>query len=45
MGPFKVITVNADCAPCHLHECDDMRCLRSITPGMVAGALASVAGW
>ncbi len=45
MGPFEVITSGAECAPCHLHECDDMKCLENISEGEVADGLARVTGW
>jgi ADP-heptose:LPS heptosyltransferase len=45
MGPFEVISSGADCAPCHLHECEDMRCLGDITVDDVSGGLGRVTGW
>lgn len=45
MGPFEVMTRNEECAPCHLHECDDMKCLDNISAGDVADGLARVTGW
>jgi heptosyltransferase-3 len=45
MGPFDVITSGADCAPCHLHECDDMKCLNDISVDEVADGLGRVSGW
>ncbi len=45
MGPFEVITRNEDCMPCHLHECDDMKCLENISPDEVADGLGRVTGW
>jgi ADP-heptose:LPS heptosyltransferase len=45
MGPFEVITSGAVCAPCHLHECDDMKCLEDVTVDDVAAALSRVTGW
>jgi ADP-heptose:LPS heptosyltransferase len=45
MGPYKVVTCEADCAPCHLHECNDMRCLEGISVRNVIDALASATGW
>jgi ADP-heptose:LPS heptosyltransferase len=44
-GPWEVVTSGAPCAPCHLHECPDMRCLADISAGDAAGALARVTGW
>jgi ADP-heptose:LPS heptosyltransferase len=45
MGPYEVVTSGAGCAPCHLHECDDMRCLQDISAGDVADATGRVTGW
>ncbi len=45
MGPFEVITSGAECAPCDLHECDDMKCLENISVGEVADGLGRVTGW
>jgi len=45
MGPYEVIVSNAECAPCHLHECDDMKCLEDITVGEVAAGLGRITGW
>jgi ADP-heptose:LPS heptosyltransferase len=45
MGPFEVITSGAECAPCHLHECDNMKCLENISAGEVAEGLGRVTGW
>ncbi len=45
MGPYEVITRNEDCAPCHLHECEDMKCLENITVDEVTDALGRVTGW
>jgi ADP-heptose:LPS heptosyltransferase len=44
-GPFRVVTRREQCAPCHLHHCDDMRCLATIGPGEVFEALRHVTGW
>lgn len=45
MGPYEVITRNEECAPCHLHECEDMKCLEKITVDDVADGLGRVTGW
>jgi ADP-heptose:LPS heptosyltransferase len=45
MGPYEVITGDAECAPCHLHECDDMKCLEGITVDEVIAGLGRVTGW
>ena len=45
MGPYEVITRNEECAPCHLHECGDMKCLEKITVDEVAEGLGRVTGW
>lgn len=44
-GPFAVVTRGEECAPCHLHRCDDMRCLATIPPGDVFEALCRISGW
>lgn len=44
-GPFALVTRNEDCAPCHLHFCDDGKCLAQIRPEEVEGKLFEVAGW
>ena len=35
MGPYSVVTAGEECAPCHLHRCDDMRCLEGLEPERV----------
>ncbi len=45
MGPYEVITTNEECAPCHLHECGDMKCLEKISVDEVAEGLGRVTGW
>jgi ADP-heptose:LPS heptosyltransferase len=45
MGPFEVVSGGAECSPCDLHECGDMRCLKDIGPGEVISALGRVTGW
>jgi ADP-heptose:LPS heptosyltransferase len=45
MGPYEVVTSGAECAPCHLHECGDIRCLEDIGAGQVAEAAGRVTGW
>ncbi len=45
MGPYEVITRNEACAPCHLHECGDMKCLEKISVDEVAEGLGRVTGW
>lgn len=37
-GKVKVLYTKADCAPCVLVECGDLRCLRSIAPAEVVQA-------
>lgn len=44
-GPYRVITRNETCAPCHLHRCDDMRCLDNISAAEVLEGLRDVTGW
>jgi lipopolysaccharide heptosyltransferase II len=44
-GPYRLVTRREPCAPCHLHSCDDMRCLATITAGEVFEALRGVTGW
>jgi lipopolysaccharide heptosyltransferase II len=44
-GPFRLVTRNEECAPCHLHECDDLRCLRAIEPASVMSAVEEVLRW
>lgn len=34
-GPYFLVTRNEKCAPCHRHECNDLRCLRRIEPDEV----------
>ena len=41
-GPFSVATLNADCAPCHKHDCDDTLCLDLLSPEMVYQKLEDV---
>ncbi len=43
-GPFVLVTRNEDCAPCHKHYCDDLRCLDSIKPQEVLHTVEEVIG-
>lgn len=45
MGPYEVISRNEECAPCHLHECGDMKCLKNIAVDEVAECLGRITGW
>ena len=45
LGPFRLVTHNEDCAPCHRHECEDLRCLRAIGPETVLSAVEDVLTW
>mgnify|MGYP006282607469 FL=1 len=42
MGPFRLATVNKECAPCHLHYCGNPECLTDISPGRVYRELMEV---
>lgn len=44
-GPFVLVTRNEDCAPCHKHYCDDLRCLEEIEPEQVVGKVEEVLNW
>jgi len=44
-GPFALVTHRAACAPCHRHECEEMKCLDGIGPGEVLGRLEEVLAW
>jgi ADP-heptose:LPS heptosyltransferase len=44
-GPFGLVTHRVDCSPCHLHHCDDMRCLYNIPTDEVISKLLEVTGW
>ncbi|MBN2185776.1 MAG: glycosyltransferase family 9 protein [Candidatus Krumholzibacteriota bacterium] len=44
-GPFEVVTAGVNCAPCDLHDCDDMRCMETIGADDVIERLISVTGW
>ncbi len=39
-GPYFLVTRNEKCAPCHRHECDDLRCLRRIEPDEVVSRVS-----
>jgi ADP-heptose:LPS heptosyltransferase len=41
-GPFALATRNEHCAPCHLHECDDMCCLDRLEVDTVFEKLQTV---
>jgi heptosyltransferase-3 len=41
-GPFVLVTRNESCAPCHLHRCEDMRCLKAIGPEEVLAKVERV---
>jgi lipopolysaccharide heptosyltransferase II len=41
-GPFLLVTRNEDCAPCHRHACEDLRCLLEIEPEEVASKVIEV---
>lgn len=41
-GPFEVVSSGVDCSPCHLHHCDDMRCLDGIKPREVQSRVEKV---
>ena len=45
MGPYSVVTSGEDCAPCHLHRCDDMRCLEDLEPEMVYAEFERIRAW
>ena len=45
LGPYHLVTRNEDCAPCHRHECEELRCLRSIEPETVMTAVEDVLTW
>ncbi|MFO7914266.1 MAG: glycosyltransferase family 9 protein [Candidatus Krumholzibacteriales bacterium] len=44
MGPFRLATVNKECAPCHRHYCENPECLTDIAPGDVYRELMAVRG-
>jgi ADP-heptose:LPS heptosyltransferase len=44
-GPYEVITSGAECAPCHLHECEDLRCLKEISAAEISEGLSRMTGW
>jgi ADP-heptose:LPS heptosyltransferase len=44
-GPFALVTRGIECAPCHRHECEEMKCLDGIGPGEVLGRLEEVLAW
>ncbi|MBD3178582.1 MAG: hypothetical protein GF417_02730 [Candidatus Latescibacteria bacterium] len=35
MGPFRVATLNLECAPCHRHYCEEPVCLTGLSVDMV----------
>lgn len=41
-GPYLLATRREQCAPCHLHACDDLRCLKRIEPEEVAAKVRRV---
>ena len=45
MGPYSVVTSVEECAPCHLHQCNDMRCLEGLKPEEVYKAFEKVLKW
>ena len=45
MGPYTVVTSGEECAPCHLHQCDDMRCLEGLEAEEVYKAFERVLKW
>lgn len=45
LGPFRLVTRNEECAPCHRHECEELRCLRAIEPETVMSAVEDVMTW
>jgi lipopolysaccharide heptosyltransferase II len=45
MGPYAVVTSREECAPCHLHQCSDMRCLDDLEPEDVYRAFEGVVQW
>jgi len=44
-GPFSLVTHGIECAPCHRHECEEMKCLDGIAPDEVLGRLEEVLAW
>lgn len=44
-GPFRLVTLNETCAPCHRHYCEDMRCLDGIEPETVLSEVERVLEW
>ncbi len=44
-GPFAVATLDAECAPCHKHECPDTKCLDRLEPEFVFQKLEDVLSW
>lgn len=45
IGPYSVVTTGEECAPCHLHECGDMKCLDGMEPEKVYTELERVLKW
>jgi ADP-heptose:LPS heptosyltransferase len=45
MGPFSLATTNEDCAPCHLHHCEDRKCLDQMKMDTVLKKLIEATGW
>jgi heptosyltransferase-3 len=41
-GPFALVTRREECAPCHLHTCDELDCLRRIEPREVLARVEGV---
>ncbi len=44
-GPFALASRRMDCAPCHLHECASVDCLKGIEPADVLDLLERVLEW
>ncbi len=44
-GPFALATRREKCAPCHLHYCENMKCLDKIEVDDIIDKLSSVTGW
>ena len=45
MGPFSLATKNEECAPCHLHHCEDRKCLDLLKVETVLEKLVEVTEW
>jgi lipopolysaccharide heptosyltransferase II len=44
-GPYALVSRHEECAPCHLHACARLDCLRLIPPGEVLARLEEVLSW